>query len=147
MYLIPVGHNCLFLIMIVACFQTTASRGQNMQAAKFCPLFRSANTTRTNKQTTILQHMHKRFTALLEFVWDYLSRYQKGKPRKGKTNLELLEQEIVSGSGICWAVCKSAPHSRQPRQHPTTHFFTGRMPFLPPNKQRQSTEGTLMNED
>jgi len=25
---------------------------------------------------------------------------------------------------------------------PTTQFFTGRMPFLPPNRQRQSTEGT-----
>ena len=28
---------------------------------------------------------------------------------KGKTNLDLLEQEIVSGSGIIWAICKSAP--------------------------------------
>jgi len=27
-------------------------------------------------------------------------------------------------------------------EHPTTQFFTGRMPFLSPNKQRQSTEGT-----
>ena len=30
---------------------------------------------------------------------------------------------------------------RRPRQHPTTQFFTGRMPFPPPNQQRQSTEG------
>jgi len=30
---------------------------------------------------------------------------------------------------------------RQPRQHLTTQFFTGRMPFLPPNQQRRSTEG------
>jgi len=30
---------------------------------------------------------------------------------------------------------------KQPHQHPTTQFFTGRMPFLPPNQQRQSTEG------
>ena len=42
-----------------------------------------------------------------------------GKPapekqnHSGKTNLDLLEQEIVSGSGISWAVCKSAPCSRQ----------------------------------
>ena len=28
-----------------------------------------------------------------------MSRYQKGKTRKVKTNLDLLEQEIVSGSG------------------------------------------------
>ena len=33
---------------------------------------------------------------------------------------------------------KSASHPRQPHQHPTTQFFTGRMPFLPPNQQRQS---------
>jgi len=72
-----------------------------------------------------------------------VSRYQKGKTRKVKTNLDLLEQEIVGGSGICWAICKSAPHPRRPRQHPTTQFFTGRMPFLPPNQQRQSTEGTI----
>jgi len=30
---------------------------------------------------------------------------------------------------------------RKPCQHPTAQFFTGRMPFLPPNQQRQSTEG------
>jgi len=40
-----------------------------------------------------------------------VSRYQKGKTKKVKTNLDLLEQEIVSGNGICWAICKSAPHA------------------------------------
>jgi len=44
----------------------------------------------------------------------------------------------VASAGL---YAKSAPHPRQPRQHPTTQFFTGRMPFLPPNQQRQSTEG------
>jgi len=29
--------------------------------------------------------------------------------QEGKTNVDLLEQEIVSGSGISWAICKSAP--------------------------------------
>jgi len=28
---------------------------------------------------------------------------------------------------------------------PPLSFFTGRMPFLPPNQQRQSTEGTAEN--
>jgi len=37
-----------------------------------------------------------------------VSQYQKGK-----TNLDLLEQETVSGNGISWAICKSAPHSKQ----------------------------------
>ena len=46
------------------------------------------------------------------------------------------------GSGISWAICKSAPRSRQittPAPHHSV--FTGRMPFLPPNQQCQSTEG------
>jgi len=48
-----------------------------------------------------------------------VSQYQKGK-----TNLDLLEKETVSGSGISWAICKSAPGPKQiPRQHPTTRFL------------------------
>ena len=70
-----------------------------------------------------------------------------GLPRWASTRKEkpiwiLLKQETVSGSGISWAVCKSAPRSRKITM-PAAHysFFTGRMPFLPPNQQRQSTEG------
>jgi len=70
-----------------------------------------------------------------------VSRYHKGK-----TSLGLLEQETVSGSGISWAVCKSVPRPRQiTMPAPTNEFFTGRMPFLPPNQQRQSTEGTMQS--
>jgi len=63
-------------------------------------------------------HTHAHTTVLL-FFWNMsgttqVSRYQKGKTRKVKTNLDLLEQELVSGSGICWAICKSAP---QPDNH------------------------------
>jgi len=69
-----------------------------------------------------------------------VSRYQKGK-----TNLDLLEQEIVSGSGISWVICKSAP---RPRQITTPAFhhsvFAGQMPFLPPNQQCQITESKPM---
>jgi len=42
-----------------------------------------------------------------------------GKPapekqnHSGKTNLDLLEKQIVSDSGISWAICKSAPCHRQ----------------------------------
>ena len=43
--------------------------------------------------------------------------------RKLKPMWILLKQEIVSGSGISLAICKSARRSRQPRQHPTTQFF------------------------
>jgi len=53
----------------------------------------------------------------------------------------LLKQQTVSGSGISWAICKSAPRSRQTTMPAPHHsVFTGRMPFLLPNQQRQSTE-------
>ena len=69
----------------------------------------------------------------------WVSRYQIGI----KPIWISLEQETVSGSGISWAICKFAPRSSQittPVPHRSV-FFTGRMPFLPPNQQRQSTEG------
>jgi len=51
------------------------------------------------------------------------------------------EWHCGSGSGISWAMCKSAPRSRQMTTPALHHsFFTGWMPFLPPNQQRQSTE-------
>ena len=64
--------------------------------------------------------------------------------RKVKPIWILLKQETVSGSGIRWTICKSATRCRQITicQHTTTQFFTGQMHFLPPNQQRQSTEGT-----
>jgi len=50
------------------------------------------------------------------------------------------------------AVASAGPYAslhlapdRKPRQQQTTQFFTGRMPFLPPNQQRQSTEGIKIN--
>jgi len=58
----------------------------------------------------------------------------------------LLKQQTVSG--ISWAKCKSASHSRQittPAPHHSV--FTGRMPFLPPNQQHQSTEGSWTQRD
>jgi len=64
---------------------------------------------------------------------------------QGKTNLDSLEQEIVSGNGIIWAICKSAPRRRQITTPASHHsVFTGWMPFLPPNQQRQSTEGNSL---
>jgi len=62
-----------------------------------------------------------------------VSRYQKGK-----TNVDFTE---ARDSELQWhqlghmQVCTSL----QPAPHHS--FFTGQMPFLPPNQQRQSTAG------
>jgi len=66
-----------------------------------------------------------------------VSRYQKGK-----TNLDFTgaRQWVAVEPTGPYASLHLAP-DRQPRQHPTIQFFTGRMPFLQPNQQCQSTEG------
>jgi len=59
---------------------------------------------------------------------------------EGKTNLDFLEQETVSGIGISWAICKSASYPIQTTMPAPHHsVFAGWTPFLPPNKQHQST--------
>jgi len=66
--------------------------------------------------------------------------------RKVKPIWILLEQVTVSGSVICWAICKSAPRCRQITMPAPHHsVFTGRMPFLPPSQQRDSTEGNSIH--
>jgi len=56
-----------------------------------------------------------------------VSRYQKGK-----TNLK---QETVSGSDISWAICKSAPRSRQittPAPHHSVFYRPDALPATQP---------------
>jgi len=59
--------------------------------------------------------------------------------------MDLLEQEIVSGSGILghMQICTLTQTHNHITPASTTLLFTGQMPFLPLNQQRQSTEGTL----
>ena len=64
--------------------------------------------------------------------------------RKVKPIWILLKQETAGGSGISWAICKSAPRSEQittPAPHHSV--FACRMPFLPPNQQRRITKGSV----
>ena len=88
------------------------------------------------RESIILCILYTRLTAL----FPGLPRW--AGTRKVKSIWILLKQETVSGSGISWAVCKSAPRSRQITT-PTPHHSSCRMPFLPPNQQRQSTEGNM----
>jgi len=66
-----------------------------------------------------------------------------GRYQKGKTNLDFTEardsewQWHQLGHMQVWTSLQTDNHaSTSPLS-----FFTGRMPFLPPNQQRQSTEG------
>jgi len=68
-----------------------------------------------------------------------VSRYQKGK-----TNLDFTEANDSEWQWHplgCMQVCTSLQTDNHASTPPLS-FFTGRMPFLPPNQQHQSTEGT-----
>jgi len=73
-----------------------------------------------------------------------VSQYQKGK-----TNLDFTE---AKDSEWQWHqlghmhVCISLQTDNH-ASTPPLKFFTGRMPFLPPNQQRQSTEGIELNNN
>ena len=74
-----------------------------------------------------------------------MSRYQKGK-----ANLDFTE---ARDSEWQWhqlghmQVCISLQTDNHASTPPLLCFFTGRMPFLLPNQQRQSTEGKIGVED
>ena len=73
-----------------------------------------------------------------------MSRYQKGK-----TNLDFTE---ARDSEWQWhqlghtLVCTSLQTDNHASTPPLS-FFTGRMPFLPPNQQRQSTAGDSLRKE
>ena len=89
---------------------------------------RARTHARTHAHTRTHIHTDNRSTALFPGLPGWAGT------RKVKPIWILLKQETVSGSGISWAMCKSAPRSRQitvPAPH--CSVFYRRMPFLPPN--------------
>ena len=92
----------------------------------------------TEAKTTTQTHTHT-------FNGPFSGTIQVSRYQKGKTNLDFTE---ARDSGISWAICKSAPRSRQIATPAAHHsVFTGRMPFLPPNQQRQSTEAKTTTQN
>ena len=67
-----------------------------------------------------------------------VSRYQKGKTDLDFT--EARDSEWQWHQLGCMQVCTSLQTDKHASTPPLS-IFTGRMPFLPPNQQRQSTEG------
>ena len=74
-------------------------------------------------------HTHTRLTALCLGLPGWAGT------RKAKLIWILLKQETVSGSGISWAICKSAPCSRQittPAPHRSVFYRPDALPVAQP---------------
>ena len=116
--------------------QTDGPTDRRQTVALWYSLF-TMNCSTQQYSTHTHTHTH---TSLMAFFsgTTRVSRYQKVKPI-----WILLEQETVSGSGISWVICKSAPRSRQiTTPTPTTQVFYRPDALPAAQPQRQSTEGT-----
>jgi len=80
------------------------------------------------------------FYGPLDFVWDYpCEQVPERYNQEGKTSLDLLDQEIVSGSGISWTICKSAPHCRHitmPASHHSVFYRPDVLPSTQPTASK-----------
>ena len=76
---------------------------------------------------------HTRLTALFPGLPGW------ARTRKVKPIWILLKQETVSGSGNSWAICKSAPHSRQitmPAPHHSVFYRPDALPAAQPTASK-----------
>ena len=93
----------------------------------------------TDRQTDRRTDTRHTVTYMLQHTHTHTHTHQVSWYQKGKSNLDFTE---ARGSDISWAICKSAPSSREITMPAPHHsVFTGRMPFLSPSQQHQSTEG------
>jgi len=72
-----------------------------------------------------------------------------GRYQKGKTNLDFIEARDSEWQWhqLChMQVCTLFQTDNHASTSPLS-FFTGQMPFLPPNQQHQSTEGKSLTEE
>jgi len=126
-----------------ACWSFFAFRTSRVIAENICAkihLMQSDQLKVSAKKLLLLLLLHP-FNGLFSKT-TRVSRYQKGK-----TSLVLNEARdygVLGCSGISWTTSKqSAPCTRRITTLTPRHsIFTGRMPFLTPNQQCQSTEGT-----
>ena len=89
-------------------------------------------------------YRHTQYTHTLPFNGPFsgttrVSRYQKGKP-----TWILLKQQTASGSGISWAICKSARCSRQITMSATHHSLFYRPDAIPAAQQTASKHYILL---
>ena len=104
-----------------------------------------------------LRRRHEFSTTVLSILYLYqhthLTALCPGLPgwagtRKVKPIWILLKQETVSGSGISWAICKSAPCSRQitmPAPHHSVFYRPDALPATQPTVSKHCTKAESSN--
>jgi len=129
-------------VMVVSCWCVYALQGELLLWLywKFYPVLGNAKLFKivVVELYSIHTHTHTRLTAPFPGLPGWAGT------RKVKPMWILLKQETVSGGGISWAICKSAPCSRQITMPAPHHSVFYRPDALPAAQQRQSTEGQFI---
>jgi len=102
-----------------------------MQYKIICCLNKAQNEQYEQQYTHTYTHTDTRLTALSPGL------PRSAGTRKVKPIWILPEQETVSGSGISWAICKSAPRSRQtamPAPHHSVFYRQDALPAAQPTE-------------
>jgi len=135
--LISVGVVCRVVkIVLHICIklQPTASALHSTPLRSVCTVFVSwcnADVILLCYWAASHAHTHTRLTALCPGLPGWSSS------RKVKPFWILLKQETVSGSGISWAICKSAPRSRQtPAPHHSVFYRLDALPAAQPTASK-----------
>ena len=115
--ILQLGQSVSYFSAAVFNHHNSSSRHRNNRTRQFCCI--AINSV--NWALMVYYYNYNCFTAL----WILYGTTCVSQHQKGKTNLDLLEQEIVSGSVISWAICKSAP---RPDRIPPLSFLQAGCP-------------------
>jgi len=90
-------------------------------------------------KTKVLPTTTSGYTHTHQFNGPLSGTTQVSQYQKEKTIWILLKQQTVSGSSISWAICKSAPHSRQitmPAPHNSVFYRPDALPVAQPTASK-----------
>ena len=101
---------------------TLGSRTAKDQIRSFSLLISSSSVSAITAKSSAYSSSHGRAT---------LNSLNSSQYQEGKTNLDFTEARDIGGSGISWAICKSAPRSRQITRPAPYHSVFYRPDALP----------------
>jgi len=158
---VSVGNSVYLLTQFTCCFYSAADRGAEYCDERVClsvclsvrrdHIFATACPIFTNVSRTLPMAVARSCSgglvigSTLEYVQRPFDRdYTRvGRYQKGKTSLDFTEardsewqRHQLSHMQVCTSLQTDNNASTPPLR-----FFTGQLSFLPPNQQRQSTEG------
>jgi len=130
----PACKNWVVVAGMVICLERGADLNVSLWQKYFCSSCDASYCYHTHTHARTHTHTHTHLTALFPGLRGWAGA------RKVEPVWILLKQETVSSSGIRWAICKSAPRSRQitaPAPHRSVFYRPDALPVAQPTVSRR----------